>query len=238
MRFTTQVALTAGLAVGASLNVITRPAVAFTITQNNDFDSFLSVLLGDTTGLSGFTGTVDGSPEAFGTFADDPFGLGSGVVLSTGNVADLPGENTGDLFTDSDLTTDLPSPVDEAILEINFEADETVDQLFFQYVFGSEEFLEFGGSIFNDFFTLELNGTNLALLNDTVGDDNFVRVNNLVQSPTGPRSTDYIDNPSGPGTLTKLDGYTRPLQSGSVGYCYRLLHHQQIAVVGCNHLTL
>ena len=44
-------------------------------------------------GVNG-TLTLEGSAEAIGTFNGDPFGLGSGIILSTGRVADLPGENT------------------------------------------------------------------------------------------------------------------------------------------------
>ena len=47
-------------------------------------------------GSSGVNGTMtlEGSAEAIGTFNGDPFGLGSGIILSTGRVEDLPGENT------------------------------------------------------------------------------------------------------------------------------------------------
>ena len=225
MRFTPQAAVVTGLVVTTSLSAVAKPAHAFTVTQNNTFTNLLSVLLGDTTGLSNFTGSVSGAAEAFGVFESDPFGLGQGVVLSTGQVIELPGENRGDQRDNTDLSTPSPpTPIREpnalfdiATLELSFDADETVETLFFQYVFGSEEFLEFAGTIFDDFFTLELNGTNLALLNNSVGSDNFVRVNNLAADESGPFSTEYINNPAGPGTLTRLDGYTQPLTfSGNI----------------------
>ena len=37
-----------------------------------------------------------GDGRAFGTFENDPFGIGSGIVLSTGQVIDLAGPNTVD----------------------------------------------------------------------------------------------------------------------------------------------
>ncbi|ASC72433.1 hypothetical protein XM38_033900 [Halomicronema hongdechloris C2206] len=201
--------------------VIGTPAHAFTITQNDTGADLLDALLGtELTGLSNFNVSLSGNDYAFGLFEDDPFGLGSGVVLSTGQVVDIPGTNTADdLFSDG---VDLTTPEDQtavnqgelfdiATLEIRFQADTTVNQLFFQYVFGSEEFLEFSGSQFNDFFTLELNGTNLARLNDSVGSTNLVNINNLTASPTGPFSSDFVNNPAGPGTVTKLDGFTKPL---------------------------
>jgi hypothetical protein len=226
MRLVIPVSGAAGLVVWASCTaLVTPPAAAFTVTQNDAFGELLTVLLGDTTGLSNFDGQLDGNPAAFGTFTADPFGLGTGVVLSTGRVTELPGVNFGDGANDK---TDLGTPFgltilepgsifDTAALTISFDADETVDQLFFQYVFGSEEFLEFAGREFNDFFTLALNGTNLALLEDSVGEDNFVRVNNLVASVDGPFSSNYVNNAAGPMTLTRLDGFTETLTfSGSV----------------------
>ena len=224
MHFRTQFTLAIGLALSTGLSLVAEPAAAFTVTQNDDFNELLDVLLGDTTGLSNFSGSVSGDADAFGVFEDDPFGLGEGIVLSTGEVEDIPGENTEDgegatlTGDEADLSTafDTSNPstdalFDTATLEISFDADETVDALFFQYVFGSEEFLEFSGTEFNDFFTLELNGTNMALLEDSVGEDDFVRVNNLAESPDGEFSSEYIDNPEGEGTETKLDGYTTAL---------------------------
>ena len=226
MRFRTQFAVAMGLAIGTGLGSMPEPVAAFTVTQNDNFSELLGFLLGNTTGLSNFTGSANGFDDAFGTFQADPFGLGQGVVLSTGDVEDIPGENTEDgrnnILTGqaTDLSTAFENSsgsapgelFDTATLEISFDADPTVDRLFFQYVFGSEEFLEFAGSQFNDFFTLELNGTNLALLNNSVGDDNFVRVNNLAQSVGGSFSPEYVDNPEAPGTVTRLDGFTTPLR--------------------------
>src|SRR4028118_1293270 len=70
--------------------------MAFTITQNNLGIQLLNNLLGNTAGLSNFSVRLTGDGRAFGTFSDDPFGLGSGVVLSTGKVADLAGTNAAD----------------------------------------------------------------------------------------------------------------------------------------------
>ncbi|MBF2034402.1 MAG: PEP-CTERM sorting domain-containing protein [Leptolyngbyaceae cyanobacterium T60_A2020_046] len=207
-------------AIAGISSTVAGPAQAFIVTRNNTFGNLLTILLGDTTGLSNFGGRVDGHRAAFGIFEDDPFGLGSGIVLSTGRVVDLPGRNrASNLFTDgADFNTDLPgfdrpnrNLYDIAQLEISFDVDNTVDQLFFQYVFGSEEFLEYAGTRYNDFFTLELNGQNLALLTDSVGATNTVGVNNLAASEKGPFSADYIDYPAGPNTKTRLDGFTRAL---------------------------
>lgn len=64
----------------------------FTVTQN----STPTALQSGFDAASGATKTsvaLSGSAEAFGTFSGDPFGLGKGVILSTGRVTDLPGIN-------------------------------------------------------------------------------------------------------------------------------------------------
>src|SRR6476660_5795210 len=63
------------------------------VHESSDVGAFKAVFDG-TTGGSGSTLSLSGSAAAFGTFDGDPFGLGKGVILSTGRVEDLPGENT------------------------------------------------------------------------------------------------------------------------------------------------
>ena len=203
-------ALTATLTTAMSL--LAAPAMAFSVGATNNIETLKNNLLGsNTAGLSNFSLSITGDEEAFGIFTDDPFGLTSGVVMSTGKVTDLPGPN----LEDSDTGTDFsPSGVEGDLSELNlsFFADSTADKLFFKYVFGSEEFLEYGGTSYNDSFELLLNGTNLAQLTD----GKTVTINNLVPN-SGDRSTDhpdYINNPSFTGlaaNIIQLDGYTKVL---------------------------
>lgn len=206
-------ALTATLTTAMSL--LAAPAMAFSVGATNNIQTLKNNLLGNNTdGLSNFSLSVKGNELAFGLFNDDPFGLRSGVVISTGKVTDIPGKN---LKSDgsSDLSTDF-GPVGEegdlSELNLSFFADSTAEKLFFKYVFGSEEFLEYGGTQFNDSFELLLNGTNLAQLTD----GKTVTINNLVPN-AGDRSTDhpdYVNNPTVTGIavdIIKLDGYTKVL---------------------------
>lgn len=224
---TTTIATTALLSLGG------LPAMAFTITPNSNAQDLLNALLGDTAGLSNFGLTVYDdlgrvNNEAFGLFSDDPFDLDEGIVLSTGRVIDLPGQNMEDggrnanyQNPQADLSTDFDpqGPMaetgyagyegDSITLELSFDADSTVDKVFFKYVFGSEEFVEFGGTDFNDSFEMMLNGESLALLSD----GQAVTINNLVPDPNNPTSyhSDFIYNPVGSSVNTKLDGYTKNL---------------------------
>ena len=194
------------------------PAMAFSIGATNNTEILKRNLLGTkTAGLSDFSVAVTGNNAAFGTFTNDPFGLTSGVVLSTGKVADIPGQNRKDnvMTNGSDLNTDFGPKGEQGDLtqlNLTFFADCTVEKLFFEYVFASEEFPEFGGSGFNDNFELLLNGTNLAKLSD----GKTVTINHLVPDPNN-RSTDhrdYINNPTLTGiaaNVIKLDGFTKVL---------------------------
>jgi len=197
-------ALTATLATAMSL--VAAPAMAFSVAQTSNLEILKKNLLGtNTAGLSDFSLSITGDAQAFGTFTDDPFGLGSGIVLSTGRVTDLPGSSSDFASTSIGF-----SAGDLAELNLSFFADSTAEKLFFNYVFGSEEFLEFGGTSFNDSFELLLNGANLAKLND----GQTVTINNLVPN-AGNRSTDnpdFIDNSSGlAASIIKLDGITKVL---------------------------
>ena len=208
-------ALTATLT--SALSLLAAPAMAFSVGATNDIETLKNNLLGSYTGLSNFSVSITGNPAASGIFTNDPFGLISGVVLGTGNVTQIPGQNRRDNenLGGSDVSTDfgvLGELGDLTELNLSFFADSTAEKLFFQYVFASEEFLEYGGSRYNDQFELLLNGTNLAKLSD----GKAVTINNLVPQPNN-RSTDhpdYINNPSWIGiaaNIIKLDGFTKVL---------------------------
>src|SRR4028119_1151233 len=158
-------ALTATLTTAMSL--LAAPAIAFSVGATNNIETLKNNLLGtNTAGLSNFSVSITGDANAFGIFTNDPLGLNSGIVLSTGNVTDIPGENLDD---GDNLSTDFSaSGVEGDLTQLNlsFFADSTAEKLFFKYVFGSEEFLEYAGTSFNDSFELLLNGTNMARLTD------------------------------------------------------------------------
>ena len=64
-----------------------------------DFDvkqADLKTALGATSGITVLDVSVSGATEGSGKFENDPFGLGSGIVLSTGRASDLVGPNTND----------------------------------------------------------------------------------------------------------------------------------------------
>ena len=120
------------------------------------------------TGITVSNVTYSGATTtASGTFTNgaSTVGFGSGVVLTTGTVGCIPGPNTSGSCTGGGTTTSL-----------KFDFISATGKLFFNYVFGSEEYNEFVGSGFNDEFQLLLNGTNIALLPGVGG---VVSINNV-----------------------------------------------------------
>ncbi|MEW6166541.1 MAG: choice-of-anchor L domain-containing protein [Pseudomonadota bacterium] len=164
-------------------------------------------LVGDGVAVSNvqFTGAL----VAGGTFTNNGVGidLTQGVVLSSGCISNIIGPNQlGDASCgnaaagDAELSVLVDAPTnDAAVLSFDFVPSES--NVIFSYVFGSEEYLEFVGSDFNDVFALFVNGSNCALV---PGSQDVVAINTV--NP-GSNSQFFRDNTGG--TIdTELDGLT------------------------------
>lgn len=143
--------------------------------------------------------------NASGTFTNgaSTVGFNSGVVLTTGTVGCVPGPNNGSGCTGLGTTTSL-----------KFDFVSTTGKLFFNYVFGSEEYNEYVNSQFNDEFQLLLNGTNIALLPGAGG---VVSINNV---NCGSNSAYYRNNSGGvtcpnQGLNIQYDGLTTVLTAAA-----------------------
>lgn len=164
---------------------------------------------------------------AFGTFADttNTLNIESGLILTSGSIFNAPGPNDmpgsgtdnfapGDADLNSLIISTGASTQDACFVE--FDVIPSSDTLQFNYVFGSEEYLEFVNAGFNDVFGFFINGPgitgnqNIAIVpgttNTPVSIDN---VNNITNSAF------YVDN--GDGTTPALnpnlqyDGHTTVL---------------------------
>jgi hypothetical protein len=174
--------------------------------------------------------TYKGAPRAAGNFTSSSniIGFTSGVVLSSGSVRDVVGQNCSDEISvdngqpgDADLNTIVGEgndTNDAAVLEFDFVPTSSV--ISFQYVFASDEYNEFVGE-FNDVFGFFLTDkatnttTNIALIPGTnlpVSINNVNGGNPLGTNPVNPQF--YINNdfPFGSTTPapvdTEMDGLT------------------------------
>lgn len=138
------------------------------------------VALSDTS-LAGFSSTV----------AD------SFLIMSSGVASEVNGPNTGG-SQGTDIG-DSGTTGDTITLSFSVTAPDNADSFSFAFSFLSEEYPEFVGSTFNDYFSVTVNGTEVAL--DTNG--NVISVNN-----------DFFSDTLIP-TGTFFDGQTPPLVVGT-----------------------
>lgn len=224
------VALGAGTASAIS---ITTTAVATDLT---------SEIFGPGITLVGGSASLVGAAGQAGTFsgAAGSVGFDKGIVLMTGSVADIPGFNTngiappetvGGLETISDIDTvvggagdaDLDLIVapfitfDASVLTFSFTFGDGSGggDLFFDFVFASEEYIDYIDSGVNDVFGLFVDGVNLAKIGadpisvDTVNhDDNSAFYINNVGNASG-LSVAGLD--------IKFDGLTTVITAKALG---------------------
>jgi len=173
--------------VGASCLCLAGPSQAILITGDTSATSLANALTAGSTGLTVISSTLSGQSDptvpavSSGTFtnAAGTYGIGSGIVISSGNVLDYntgPNNDTGTSTqfggtgvpvtaaqqTILQAITGQTSHFDATQLDIVFTT--TTGEVFFNVVFGSEEWPEFVGQ-FQDGFGLLLDSTNIAFVN-------------------------------------------------------------------------
>jgi hypothetical protein len=187
-------------------------AAPFSVTNTDNGQALLAALFGaNPSGLSDFSIQVAGPRAASGTFTDDPFGLGGGLVLSTGRVAHLVGQNNGNEEWNADLSTDFAAGGvlgDDIGLTIRFTSNADVKALSFNWVFASEEF---GGTpmtrdLLRDNFEFTLDGVGFG--NPTLDCASGLHTQAF---RTAPCMGGLISNGLGAGTVTPLDAWSRTL---------------------------
>jgi hypothetical protein len=180
--------------------------------------------------------TFNGAPIAAGKFSGGAgiLGFDAGVVLGSGNIADIVGPNDFDdtstaqgLPGDAELDALVPGYTthDAAILEFDFQCS-TTQAIAFNFVFTSEEFNEYVNSEFNDVFGFFLNGVNIALIPSTSTPVaiNNVNCDNPYNPPGGSNCAFFTNNDCSdiaPGTFpcsnldTEMDGLTHVFLASS-----------------------
>lgn len=210
-----KISLAAALFTAAAFYVGNAHAIA--ITAETNATALATALTAGGTGLTVISATLSGHDDgagavSSGTFTNvtNTYGIGAGIVLSSGNVNDYnDGPNTTSnkttSFGPSATTTQeaLLDPItggtfdhfDVTQLDINFTT--STGEVFFNVVFGSEEFPEFVGSTFIDGFGLFLDGINIALVGGVP-----VNINHPSMASIGGTELDGILAPGGNPVLT------------------------------------
>lgn len=182
-----------------TLTSVSTVAQAIVVTPDSSVNSLTSALLGSGVTVTGssLSGQQSGGAASSGTFTNDAgtYGIASGVVLSTGDVSGYGSgpnvsESTATLYGTAATQAQeaLLDPIsggsfdhqDVTQLDITFDVDQSVSSIFFNVIFGSEEFPEFLGTQFIDAFGIYLNGVNIALFDDLPINVNHPDVMDLV----------------------------------------------------------
>jgi len=188
------------MAVQTVYALTVTPTDVATVLVDEILGSEIIVTSSSYTGATGSAGLFSGAGSAIG--------IDSGIMLTSGSASLAVGPNNessagaNNLFAGSSELDSIISGTtyDAAILDIDFTT--TTGNIFFNFVFASEEYNEWVGS-FNDVFAFFLDGANIALLPN--GDP--VSINNV---NLGANSAYYIDNESGIYDI-EYDGFTTVL---------------------------
>lgn len=203
------------------------------VTPSNNATQLAQTLAGAGVTISGATMNCPSvANNAAGTFVGTAsnIGIAQGVLLTSGSVANAVGPNVQTsittinnvTFNDPDLMAIDPNAIyDVCILEFN--AVPSCDTLRFTFAFGSDEYPEFVGSIFNDAYGIFVTGPNpsgpayagynMARIPVTQVPVAINTVNNGTNCPsTGPCSNCayYVDNCTN-GPTVEYDGFTIPI---------------------------
>lgn len=230
-------------------------AHAITIIPNSIAADLANSIIGPGITLVG-TPTLTGAPVQSGTFTSGTadVGIDTGVVLSSGDVNQIPGPNKtsnpeainhgplgttgyGDNLTSTDVTAlnvNPPYPglgyapldtlagyptLDASVLTFQFQfGDGSIGgNVGVNYLFASEEYIDYVTSVFNDSFGFFVDGNNIALTPGTLNPVSVNTINPLTNSAC------YINNVANTESLPvanrqiTLDGLTCVLTAQAVG---------------------
>ncbi|MGI4847285.1 MAG: choice-of-anchor L domain-containing protein [Janthinobacterium lividum] len=191
------------------VSLVAVPAQAMTVSANSNAAALANLFGGNGVSITNATLSTASSTAA-GTFtgAASAIGFDSGLLLTTGTVDCAVGPNTVANCYGTGQTTSLA-----------FDFESASGNLFFNYVFASEEYPEFVGTRFNDSFELLLNGVNIALLPDMT---TVVAINNI----NSDKNAQYYRSNSDGSLDTQYDGLTTVLTAQATG------------LTGVNHFEL
>lgn len=236
------------MCVMISLTGFAVPAFSLTVTAMDSAENMARQISG--TGVAISNTSYTGSSGASGYFSGGiaaGIGMESGIVLTNGSASSLnTAENTSPYTTtanwlegDADLGGLLPGyeTYDASVLEFDFVS--SGDSVYFNYVFGSEEYNEWVDSEFNDMFGFFVNDVNYALLPETGTPVSIDTVNNGANSdyyndnegsPVYDEDDLFVSFDSPPPYSFEYDGFTDVLTATITGLTPGEVYHIKLAV--------
>lgn len=230
-----------GTALVSSLAVSQAASALAIDSTSTDGNAMASALVG--TGITVSNVNYIGGTNQSGFFSDGNavLGIDTGLIMTSGSALLAPGPNdddgaTGDIggggVGDADLDALISGTTNDAAV-LTFDFVTTSGDLFFNYVFASEEYNEFVDSSFNDVFAFFVNGVNIAI----APDGNPVSINNVnCGNPftgVGPNCEVFNNNDlndGGPFFDIQYDGFTDKLVASILGLDTSMTHQMKIAI--------
>lgn len=221
------------------------------VTEESNDTTFIYSLAGPGVTISNLTRVCGESGSGFYNASSAYVGIDEGILLTSGTIANALGPNASGstseyLGTDGDADLDALIPgyytYDACVIE--FDMTVAADTVRISYVFGSEEYLEYVGSAFNDVFAFWVSGpgipdpVNIATI---PGTDIPVAINNVNSTSY---SDYYVNNGNGSedpymsdSMYVQYDGLTTVLD-GSIPVTAGETYHMKIAVADAGDMIL
>jgi PKD repeat protein len=176
--------------------------------------------------------TYTGPNTSIGSFLDTStvfttagdFGIDEGILLTTGNIADAPGPNSStsmstsnNLPGDADLNALIPGyfTYDASVIEFDF-TPMTDTLIACNFIFASEEYLEWVNSSFNDVFGFFISGPGFIGLQNLATIQTFNSAGQTLDVPISVNSINDLTNSSyfilNEGDVVEYDGFTVPIE--------------------------
>ncbi len=174
---------------GSLLLILTTQINAqLTVTAELDDETFIYSLAGPGIVVSGIERNCAEGASGFFNSMDANVGIENGMLLTSGLADGAIGPNDEGSYTmyngtdgDDDLTAAAGYPTYDACV-IEFDMTVAADTLKLSYVFGSEEYMEFAGTGFNDIFAFWVSGPDILVpvnIAKVPGTDLPVAINNV-----------------------------------------------------------
>ena len=203
---------------------------ALSVTTTASGDNLVNNILG--TGITVVSGSTsyNGAAGASGTFTDglsSGIGIDAGIILTSGVASLAPGPNTSDSATGNNGLSGDPAldalagypTYDATTLSFDFVSD--TGDLYFDYVFASEEYNEYTNTQYNDVFAFFLDGSNIALIPGTTTPVSVNNVNGGNPYGTAASHPEYFNNndlnDGGPSYNIEYDGFTNVFTAQALG---------------------
>ncbi|WP_276132624.1 choice-of-anchor L domain-containing protein [Polluticoccus soli] len=211
------------------------PITAFaqlSVVANQAATQLANALVGSGVTISNVTLTCPGVGNGtFSVSGSSPLGISSGIIMTTGQAANMPGaaSSLADVATggagDAQLSSLMGGATTADACVLNFDFVPQGDTVRFRYQFASEEYTGYGCSQYNDAFAFFISGPgisgskNMALIPGTntpvtinstsgvvgnAGQSTLAQCTNTGNNPLG---INYINNSAG--TSIKFDGFTK-----------------------------